>query len=74
MKFKFMTNTNTNTDTKTNTYKYNSLCQIRVEVGGVAKGGDSGANTEVVRDSATGGGGGGQFVQSVHLVSAECLL
>ena len=27
-------------------------------VGGVAKGGDSGANTEVVRDSAAGQGGG----------------
>ena len=37
---------------------------------GVAKGGDSGANTEVVRDSAAWG----QFVQSVYLVSAEYLL
>ena len=38
---------------------------------GVAKGGDSGANTEVVRDSAARSG---QVVQSVYLVSAEYLL
>ena len=38
---------------------------------GVAKGGDSGANTEVARDSAARWG---QFVQSVYLVSAEYLL
>ena len=51
----------------------NTVCTVpdkSVGGAGVAKGGDSGANTEVVRDSAAGR----RFVQSAHLVSAECLL
>ena len=46
----------------------NTVCTVpdkSVGGAGVAKGGDSGANTEVVRDSAAGQGGGSLYNQPI---------